>query len=291
MKNQRFAALGFVALLLGTACGQPQSDGGGQALALIAASADTTTDAGTARMSMQVNTSTSQGDFSIDAEGTYDFANHLGEMTMHMDLPAAAGASGAPTDIEMVFEDLVIYMKYPAMTQMIPNAKPWIRMDLEKMGQQMGMDFGALTQAGGSDPSQTLDYLRGVSGDVEVVGEEEVRGAPATHYRATIELKKVAENAPAEIRERVASSIEMVASSIGTSTIPIEVWIDEQGRAVRMSQSFEYKEGLQAGSSMSMVTDIYDFGTEVDIKIPPASEVTDFEDLIGQMGMGATPTP
>lgn len=290
MKNLRFITLGLVAILLGGACGQPSGDRGDQALALIAASADATTNAGSARMFMHMDMSTPQGDFSIDADGAYDFANRKGQMTMQMDLPAAVG-SGAPTDMEMVFEDLVVYMKYPTLTELVPGGKPWIRLDMQKMGEQAGMDFGAMMQVGGSDPTQTLDFLRGVSGDVEVVGEEDVRGVPSTHYKATMDFNKVVENAPAELRDRLAPTIELIITSLGTSTVPIEVWIDDLGRTVRMKQSFDYKEGAQAGSTMSMIYEMYDFGTDVHIRIPAASETSDFEDLMGQMGAGAMPTP
>ena len=242
MKNLRAASLA-VAIALLSACAQPGTLSDAGAAQLVAASADATTSAGTARMAMQMTMSVPQGEVTMDAEGAYDFADRKGEMSMTMELPEGAGDMSGTQSIDMVFEDLVIYMKYPMMSQMAPGAKPWIRMDLEAIGRESGMDFGSMMQPGTSDPSQMLDWLRGVSGDVQVVGEEEVRGAAATHYKGTIDFNKVADQAPAEVRDRLKASISTMTEAIGTSTVPFDVWIDEQGRAVRMQQSFDFTGG------------------------------------------------
>lgn len=291
MRNLRATILA-VAFALLTACGSPgtSSEGGfeGDATQLIAASADATTDAGSALMTMQMTMSTPRGEVTMDAEGAYDFAHSKGEMTMTMELPEAAGEMGGTQTIDMVFEDLVVYMKYPMMSQLAPGSKPWIRLDLEVIGRESGMDFGSMMQSGTSDPSQMLEWLRGVSGDVEVVGEEEVRGAPATHYAGTIDFDKVADQAPAEVREQLKASISTMTKAIGTSTVPFDVWIDDQGRAVRMEQSFDFTGGATEEASMSITVDIFDFGTEVDIQIPPASQTSDFQDLMGSMGQSVS---
>lgn len=303
MKTFRPVAIALVALFVGTACGQPGTSSDPNAAALIVASADATTDAGSARMSMVMTMSMPEeqsmpqgGDLTMNAEGAYDFANRRGEMTMTMELPEGAGPMSGTQSIDMVFEDLVIYMRYPFMTEMAPGSKPWIRMDLEEMGQQAGMDFGTMMQSGTSDPSQMLEWLRGVSGDVQVIGEEDVRGVPATHYKGSIDFNKVADRAPVELRDQMRMSIKAMTEAIGTSTVPFEVWIDEQGRTVRMAQSFEFEQDTTAGASMSMTVDIFDFGTSVDVEIPPASETTDFQELMGSMtestsGSGSITSP
>jgi hypothetical protein len=291
MKKLRLLSLTTLVLMFGVACGGSGGgnldgdDGGGvgNPLALIAASADTTTEAGSAKTSMQMHMETPQGEIDMDADGAFDFDSKLGRMTMHMTVPGAPG----PMDIEMVFQNLVIYMKYPAIAE-LPGSKPWIRMDLEKMGKETGMDLGALTQGANNDPSQALDYLRGVS-DVEVVGEEEVRGAPATHYKGEIDFDKVVSQAPADLQERIKASIDLLKDSIGGSTIPVEVWIDEEGRVVRMVQDISFTEGAQKGSTMSMTAEFFDFGTPVKITTPPASQVMDLQELMGGMGAGTAP--
>lgn len=287
MRVLRLTVVATSALLIGAACGSATSPEGGSALQLIAASADKTTDAGSAQVSMEMDMTGPQGAISMTADGAFDFAEQLGHMTMHMDLPEGAG-TGGPMDMEMVLDGLTMYMKYPTFMQVSPSSKPWVRIDLDAMSQQAGVDMAALMQGGNQDPSQALEYLRGVS-DIATVGEEDIRGAPATHYRGTIDFDKVVENAPADVRERVEATIKTITDAVGEMTIPVEVWIDAEGRVVRMSQSFDFQEGAQAGTSMSMVMDFFDFGTPVDIEIPPPSQTTDITELMGQMGAGASP--
>jgi len=291
MKTVRLGSLALFIALFGSACGQPPGEGA-DALKLIAASADTTTAEGTARMTMHMTMSMPQGEVTMDAEGSQDFANQRGEMTMTMQMPPEAGAMGGEQKIEMVFADLIVYMKFPMMSELAPGSKPWISMDLQKMGEEAGMDFGSLMQSGGNDPSQMLEWLRGVSGDIEVVGEEEVRGAPATHYRGTIDLKNVLEQMAGEMRSQMESTIDEMTETLGASTFPIDVWIDGEGRVVRMAQSFDFEKGATAGAFMTMTMDFFDFGIPVDVRVPPASQTTDFQELMGSMGsMGSGTAP
>lgn len=289
MKTLRLGSLALLIALFGSSCGQPAGEGA-DALKLIAASAETTTAEGTARLTMHMTMTMPQGEVTMDAEGSQDFTNQRGEMTMTMQMPPEAGAMGGEQKIEMVFADLIVYMKFPMMSELVPGSKAWISMDLQKMGEEAGMDFGSLMQSGGNDPSQMLEWLRGVSGDIEVVGEEEVRGAPATHYRGTIDLKKVLHHMAGEMRSQMESSIDEMTETLGASTFPIDVWIDGEGRVVRMVQSFDFEKGTAAGAFMTMTMDFFDFGTPVDIKVPPASQTTDFGELMGSMGSAGSGT-
>ena len=185
-------------------------------------------------------------------------------------------------DMEIIQDGLVVYMKYPALPGM-PATKPWIKMDLEKMGADAGLDMGGLMQGGTSDPSQMLEFLRGVA-DIDVVGDEEIRGASATHYKGTLDFDKIIEEAPAETRKVLEASIDQMSEMVGSPTIPVDVWIDDEGRVVRMKESFELSEGEADGTTMNMTIDFFDFGTPVEIEIPPASQISDFQDVMGQMG-------
>ena len=287
MRSLRVTALSLL-VVLGAACGSAPSTSGTDALQLISASADATTSAGSALMSMEMEMETPEGGFSMTAEGGTDFETRQGEMTMQMDMPAAAGMGSM--EIEVVMDGLVMYMKYPEMLMgQMPGGKAWVRMDLEALAEGSGMDMGSLMQSGGSDPAQMLEWLRGVSGDVEVVGEEEVRGVPATHYKGTMDFNKIAEQAPEELRETMKASVDAMVEAVGVSEMPFDVWIDGEGRAVRFSQNYEFTKGATAGASMSVVIEYFDFGAPVEIEIPPADETMDFSELMGGMGASATP--
>ena len=105
------------------------------------------------------------------------------------------GAGQGEVRIDELLDGLVLYMRSDALTARLPGGKRWVKLDLAALGRQQGVDLGQLQQlGGGSDPTQCLTYLK-QSGDVEKLGSDNIKGIPTTHYRATIDFDKVAENA------------------------------------------------------------------------------------------------
>jgi hypothetical protein len=178
---------------------------------------------------------------------------------------------------EAVFDDLVMYMRFPAQISNafgLPAGKEWIRFDLAELGKQQGIDFGALfNQFSGSDPSRALEFLRAAQNDFRRVGDEEVRGIETTHYQGTVDLERLAETAPADARESYRRLLELSAQA----RIPVDVWIDGDGRTRRI----RYEQEMRDGSSMKLTQDYYDFGADVNVEPPSANEVADFADLLG----------
>jgi hypothetical protein len=216
-------------------------------------------------------------DFTGSASGTMtgegEFSNREGHLTLQMsDLGGGAFGSG---QAELVFSDLVYYMKLPEGAGLpVPPGKEWFKIDLKQLGQTQGLNLEQLTQLSQSDPSQALDFLQGASDDFHEVGTEEVRGEPTTHYAGTIDLNMVAENAPADLAEQYKKLAELVPSS----SVPMDVWIGDEGYVHRLR--FEQK--LAAGSSMTMEEELYDWGTDINVTVPSEDQVVDLTQLLGQ---------
>jgi hypothetical protein len=210
---------------------------------------------------------------SIDMSGTgeFDGAQQRGHMSYTMTL------NGQHVDMEMVFSYPAIYMRLPPELAPLPDGKSWVKMDLEKLGQQAGFDFGQVMQAGQSDPSQGLDLLRGAT-DVQAVGDEDVRGVATTHYTGVVDLPSLGTKYP-----EMKPSIDQLVEQSGISRVPVEVWIDGDGFVRRMKQTLEGAgAGLGMQLDMTMTTELYDFGTDVSVEEPAPSEVADFGELLGQ---------
>jgi hypothetical protein len=221
-----------------------------------------------ARIAFEATISGGAANGTISGEG--EFAGRQGRMTMDMSGLAGGQIAGR---MEMIFDELVFYMKFPAeMMQGIPGGKEWIKFDLSQLGEQGGVDFRQLMQLSGTDPSQSLDLLRAASDDFREIGEEEVRAVPTTHYSGTIDLEKVAEQAPPGAREAYQQLLE--ASS--QTKVPVDVWIDEDG----LTRRVRYEQTMADGSTMNLTQEYYDFGVEVDVSPPPADEVLDITDLM-----------
>ena len=267
------------------ACGDDADDPGTQAASLtpqrLALVADRTTATDGVRMSLeQTMTVAGQGSIPMSAEGRFDTKRQRGDMTMSMDTSSLAGG-GEAVQQRMIFDGLTLYMSSPILQQILPAGKRWTKLDLGAFGKHAGLDLGALMSQGASqDPTQVLAYLKAASGDVSRVGSEAVRGVPTTHYKATIDFRKMPDSAPADQRAAVRRSIEQLIELSGASTAPIEVWIDEDGLARRLLTTTTTGTAAQRVKLRQRI-DLYDFGTKVDVTIPPASAVVDAGDLGG----------
>ena len=247
--------------------GSPSSAPAAQA---VADAGQKSSDAGSARASFTANfTGTTSG--TMTGEG--EFSNREGHLTLDMsDLGGGAFGDGTA---ELTFSDLVYYMKLPQGAGLpLPPGKEWFKIDLKQLGQTQGLDLEQLTQLSQSDPSQALAFLQGASDDFHEVGTEEVRGEQTTHYAGTVDLDKVAENAPPDLADQYKKLAELAPSP----TVPMDVWIGEDGYVHKLR--FEQK--LAAGSSMTMEEELYDWGTDVNVTVPSNDEVVDLTQLLGQ---------
>jgi hypothetical protein len=254
----------------------PLACGGGETSpeAAVAEAATKTEEAGSARIVFTGGLTGSEGSFTIVGRG--EFANQRGRMTVDL-----FGAGGDSASMQMIFDGLVIYMKFPpGLGAELLGGKSWVKMDLEALGKQQGIDLGELTQFGQTNPTQSLRFLQGASDDFEELGEEEVRGVGTTHYRGTVDLRKAAE----QISESARSTAERLIELMGVSKLPFEVWIDDED----LTRRIKYEQPLPAAAgqdaSMTLTMDFFDFGVAVDVEPPPAGDVVDLQELIQQGG-------
>jgi hypothetical protein len=286
MPRRLLSALALLAIAFGlVACGERSDSSGGvatlsaQALANVA---DKTTAKGGVRMSIEQTMSLpGAGSIPSTAQGVFDSKTNRGEMTLSMDLsslPGAGGLGGGASKQRMIFDGLTFYMSFPALADSLPGGKKWLKIDLAKFGKQAGIDLGALMQGGGQDPTQSLQYLKAASGDVTKVGTETVRGAPTTHYTATIDFNKVPDAFPADKRAAIRRSTKQIIRLAGSSTAPMEVWIGDDGVLRRMADTITTNIAGERATIKQRI-ELYDFGTKVDVKIPSARESVDASDL------------
>jgi hypothetical protein len=271
----RHVVIAVAALMLGLlpACAQEEVS----AQVLIAQAPAATQEEQTARVAMEMVMSGGGQDITITADGGVDFTTQRAAMTMSMGEQMAAAGLG---EISMVTDGTIIYMQLPN-AEALGVSTPWVKMDTETMPGMGGL--GQLQQTG-NDPTKSMEMLQGVSDDITEVGEEEIRGEPTTHYTATIDMDKALEQVPEESRSFIQQQIDL----LGTSTLPVDVWIDEEGRLRRQRMDIDTT-GMAAGSpdapaQISTTIDMYDFGAEVDTEPPPADQVTDFADVQGLSG-------
>lgn len=67
-----------------------------------------------------------------------------------------------------------------------------------------------------------------------------------------------------------------MAAQSGLGEIPVDVWLDESGLVRKLTMAFSSTQpGTSGSSDASMTFEIYDYGEDVAIELPPASQVVD----------------
>ncbi|MBV8388123.1 MAG: hypothetical protein JO155_15140 [Acidimicrobiia bacterium] len=264
------AAIGAIGLL--AACG-----GGGTpaAVTLLRNAPNSTAGAGTSRLETLIERPGSQP---IKITGEADFKAHRGHMLIDL---SQLGLPGPPLDA--VYDNATVYEKFPpALAAALPQGKSWVKVDLATAGRSVGSDFSALTQNGASDPTQSLDFLRGASDSVSRVGTEDIRGTPTTHYRVVVDLDKAADASPTA-RNAIKSTIKL----LGSARQPMDVWVDAQGRVRQLKYTVDLSKSKTASSvpsvpgTVTFTLNLFDFGVPVQAVVPPADQVADLGALTG----------
>ncbi|HEU4480870.1 MAG TPA: hypothetical protein VFS18_03215, partial [Actinomycetota bacterium] len=245
-----------------------------------------TTEQGTAR-TVTRQTMTFEGEdagtLTMSTAGVIDFDRLLQSATMTSrgtgtQAEAIAQQTGTMT---MVSKGLTVYFKSSLFQQVVPGAKEWMKMDMQAVSEEMGMDLGSLMPSNQGDPTSTLSYLAGVE-NVEEVGREEIHGVETTHYRgrATWESLKNA------LEPDAAATIEQLETMMDVEGFDVDAWIDDENVARRLEYDYDALPMPGMDGTWSFLMEFYDFGIDVDVKIPPAHKVTDLmevmQDLEGQ---------
>jgi hypothetical protein len=252
--------------------------------------AQTTSAAGSARFEMRGEMEVPLQRFEFSGDGVIDSRTQKGRMNVDMsDIGEAAGQDADDWKGEQVIDGFVVYMRIPAFSRLLGSSTPWLKLDLEEASRMQGVDIGQFSQVNQNDPTQMLRFLRAVSGKVEELGRDEVAGVDTTHYRATIDLRRYPETLPPERRDAARESAERLIEQLGSSTIPSEVWIDDDDLVRRMRTAFDMKlptgTGGEVGVDLDITVDLLEFGVPGgDFAPPPADQVTDMLELQGAGG-------
>ena len=187
---------------LAAACGA--EDDVKSAVDPVAQAATKTQNAGTVEVAMTGKVSAAGQEIPLNGEGAFDLKGKRGHLTLTTSVPGQGDV-----EVEEIIDGLVLYMRSDALSQGLPGAKKWLKIDLKEAGKKTGVDLAQLQQlsGGSSDPTQFLSYLS-KAGDVEKVGTEDVNGTSTTLNHATTSSP----DRPARPPTRCASSRRSPAS-------------------------------------------------------------------------------
>jgi hypothetical protein len=215
----------------------------------VFAAAATTEAAKTADISVSATTAAG----SLSGQGVADLAT--GDADFTVDLPASLG------QVEVRSARGTVYVHVPSALAPFSGGKPWASISAPAAGSTAPASF---------DATWLMAWLRNIAGPVTTVSTTEaVHGDPTTHYRASVDLAKVAANAPGSVQPYTGPSM------------PVDVWVDAAGRLRRLTASFDGANTPAARlGTVRVSVELWRFGTPVQVTAPPADQVGDATGLL-----------
>ena len=162
--------------------------------------------------------------------------------------------------------------------------KSWVLFDLEKeeidaatfLRRQLG------TQV---DPLGLLENLRGISGEFEQVGEENLHGVSTTKYQTRILAAEAVRQFPTATEFLTEEDLLRLTDF----EVPVFVWLDESERLhkyqvavdmdVIMEAAGEKVEGQSLGK-IQLDLEIFDYDKDIKFEAPPEEDVMDFRSFL-----------
>ena len=248
----------LLVLVAGCSGGEELSGGGGgevtvaEATELVQAAPARTLEGGTSRLEVTVKTTAGERELEVVTAGVQDPA--AGEAQLETSLPEAG------VSVEQRLVDGRLYVQVPG------QGEGFFSLALEDV---LGTPLGA-----GLDPDAQIESLR-TARDVEVVGPEDVRGTPTTHYRAVYDAE--------DQLDRLGRIGEQAKGALGDtdlSALPVDLWLDDDGRLRKLEQVLELQPEGQPPVSIRTVVEVFEFGVDVDVEVPPADQVRDGAPLL-----------
>jgi hypothetical protein len=165
-------------------------------------------------------------------------------------LPGGAGA------IRIILVDGKTYAKLPA--SMNSSGKPYLLVTKDSTNPVIQQLAGSLDSALSSASLGSVSAFILAAKSVTPKGTESIDGVSTTHYSVVVDISKLPSSLPGK---------DALVSS-GLATIPLELYIDSEGRPIQVTEDFEVQ-----GQSVSTKVTVTDYNKPVSIEAPPANQI------------------
>lgn len=275
-------SIGLVAALAVSGCGAEDSakkaaSSAKDAIDPVAQAAETTSSqSGGIAMTMKGSASVGGQDVPLEGSGKIDRSGKKGTFTF------TTSVAGKSVKMDEIIDDKIVYIGSDLFSN-LPGGKRWVKVDVSAEASKLGIDLGSLGAGTTQDPAAALDYLKG-AGTSRKVGTATINGTQTTQYHVDADLRKVAAKSGDATAKK---SVEQLIKMTGTSTIPVDVWVDGQHLVRREKIAYEATVAGQK-SRFDFTMDFTKYGVDVKADAPPAGQVADFSDMVGAAGAGTT---
>jgi hypothetical protein len=214
--------------------------------------------------------------YGTSGELTFNLGSLLRQMgAAHGSLPGATTAQLRHASVKEIFLEqhghYVIYMRLGVLASQVTGGKPWLELDLSKLGKSAGLDFGKLLSGSQLQPTDLLGMLRGEGAAIRKLGPATVDGTATTHYRVTVDVAKA-------LKAKGLTSPLLGSFAAQMQKLPEDVWIGKDGLVRRVAIAYSF---APAGKQlrMRMTMNLSDYGAHIKIAAPPSGDVFDATQL------------
>lgn len=159
-------------------------------------------------------------------------------------------------EIKVIDADGKLYVHLPARVN--PTDKPWVRIRPNTTDPALAPLAQALQQVQQSTSLRQYAAFAQSASNFRDVGRSEANGIQAELYTFDVLISRLPRNLPGAA----------VLRASGLHSLPVELWVDGQGRVRRMSETISI-----AGQQTSTRVDLSKFDAPVSISAPPPAQV------------------
>ncbi|WP_245996348.1 hypothetical protein [Streptomyces armeniacus] len=285
-----------VVLMAGlTACGSDDGDGGGggkkdkrsseksstgfSPLAALKKASDSTERQKSAHVEGNTSQGSPQGTMTTAMEGEMDWSEGgtTGNLTVTQSGGAVANSpiANKPTPARYTADAMYVNVG-DEFASTAGNGAHWIAYDYDKLAERAGPSGAFIKdQMQNNNPSRSVELLL-ATGKVRKVGTETVKGTETTHYSGTVDVSELTRMQSKELSQTELQQLQRQLQTAGLETEKIDLWIDGDDLLVKKSETAENTKGQGDYESVVYYSD---YGTDVTIEAPPASDTVGFEEL------------
>lgn len=253
------------------------------ALAAVTAAAANTSEAGTSRFELFIETEgTGAGDGTqpVTVAGEEDFEARQRELTF-------VGPEG---DLAVIVDDTDVYVEVPATED-----EDWARIELDALTQD-SVGFGGPAGLPFQSPQDNIAVLGDAITAAAEGDAEDVRGAASTRYDLVVDLEAAAEQAADDANE----TFDAIVEDSGLTELDMQVWVDGEERISRVSYTLDLAQAdiedvaselaseiaseevedvnVGANGAVTVTVEYFDYGAALDIEIPAEEDVVDLDE-------------
>jgi hypothetical protein len=163
-------------------------------------------------------------------------------------------------NLTIMLVDHDVYLKLPPSLNTF--GKPWTKATVGSANPILKQLASSISSVQQSVSLSQYESLAQAAVSVEAVGTEQVNGTTATHYSLIVDVTKIHS-------EAITEEMKKTLAAAGVTRIPIDIWLDEQGRPQKLTERITVQGQVTA----------FDFrlsrlNEPVTIAAPPASQVS-----------------